>query len=318
MVDREFNFKGTSGVCNNCAGCKPTSATCQATQLAIDLPNQSWCDSLPPAKVSYDKAAVTPIQVRSNKSIVGVGSKGVIRGKGLRMSNGVKNIIVQNVHITDLNPSLIWGGDAITLAGTDLIWIDHVKISLVGRQMLVTGYESSGRVTVSHSEFDGQTSWSSSCDGRHYWAILGYGKGDMVTFAGNYVHHTSGRSPKMEYNNQWHVVSNYWYSNSGHAFDISSGSNAFIEGNVFENVATTSVKEQKPGQAFAPTTANVGSCLNFIGRECQPNSYLGGSPAIVGTSIQMLSNLKGYDVAKATSIAKVKGQVLKNAGVGKI
>jgi hypothetical protein len=104
------------------------------------------------------------------------------------------------------------------------------QFSLIGRQMIVLGFGPSGRVTISNCEFDGRTSWSASCDGRHYWVILGYGNDDFVTFVGNYIHHTSGRSPRLDYNSLWHAVNNYWYSNSGHAFDVSSGANALIEG----------------------------------------------------------------------------------------
>lgn len=32
-------------------------------------------------------------------------------------------MIIQNIHITDLNPQYIWGGDAITVAGSDQVWI---------------------------------------------------------------------------------------------------------------------------------------------------------------------------------------------------
>lgn len=32
-------------------------------------------------------------------------------------------MIIQNIHITDLNPQYIWGGDAITIAGSDQVWI---------------------------------------------------------------------------------------------------------------------------------------------------------------------------------------------------
>lgn len=53
----------------------------------------------------------------------------MIRGKGLRIANGSQNVIIQNIHITELNPQYIWGGDAITLDGADLIWVDHVKVS---------------------------------------------------------------------------------------------------------------------------------------------------------------------------------------------
>ena len=51
-----------------------------------------------------------------------------------RIANGAKNVIIQNIHITNLNPQYVWGGDAITLAGTDLVWIDHVKVSEMGER----------------------------------------------------------------------------------------------------------------------------------------------------------------------------------------
>ena len=34
----------------------------------------------------------------------------------------------RNVAITDINPKYVWGGDAITLDGCDMIWIDHVTV----------------------------------------------------------------------------------------------------------------------------------------------------------------------------------------------
>jgi pectin lyase len=49
---------------------------------------------------TYTNAARNPINVGSNKSIVGVGSAGVIKGKGLRLTGGVTNVIIQNIHIT--------------------------------------------------------------------------------------------------------------------------------------------------------------------------------------------------------------------------
>lgn len=63
----------------------------------------------------------------SDKTLIGSGSAGVIKGKGLRIV-GEKNIILQNIHITELNPQYVWGGDAITLDGSDLVWIDRVKV----------------------------------------------------------------------------------------------------------------------------------------------------------------------------------------------
>ena len=50
--------------------------------------------------ITWDKAGQTPLVVGSNKSIVGVGSKGIIIGKGLRLPATTTNVIIQNIHIT--------------------------------------------------------------------------------------------------------------------------------------------------------------------------------------------------------------------------
>lgn len=128
-----------------------------------------WCKNYQASSptissLTYDKAAWNAIKVQSNKSLVGQGSAGVIKGKGVYMANGVKNIIIQNVHFTEINPQYVWGGDAISIAGADMIWIDHVKTSRIGRQHLVLGNAASNRVTISNSEFDGSTNWSATCD----------------------------------------------------------------------------------------------------------------------------------------------------------
>lgn len=78
-----------------------------------------------------------------------------------------------------------------------------------------SGGATSGRITISNTEFDGSTSWSASCNNKHYWTILLNGSKDSVTLFGNYIHHTSGRSPKVAgkativhaVNNMFHEVS---------------------------------------------------------------------------------------------------------------
>lgn len=128
VLSQEFDFTGTEGTTTE-TGCAPWG-TASACQLAINA--NDWCGNYesdaPSVTVTYDNAATTPIDVASDKSIIGVGSSGVIRGKGLRFANDVSNIILQNVHITELNPQYVWGGDAITLDGSSNIWIDHVKV----------------------------------------------------------------------------------------------------------------------------------------------------------------------------------------------
>jgi len=183
LLSKTFDFTGSSV---SGSGCAPwgTGAGCQTA-----INKDDWCGNYQPdapsTSVTYDEAGLDPIMVASDKTIIGSGSEGVIKGKGIRLANGIKNVIIQNIHITELNPQYVWGGDAITLAGTDMIWIDHVKVrsrlylrrqpfrkltifsqtSQIGRQHIVLGEVASGRVTISNSEIDGTSDWSATCDG---------------------------------------------------------------------------------------------------------------------------------------------------------
>ncbi|KAL1607545.1 hypothetical protein SLS59_002513 [Nothophoma quercina] len=318
ILNKEFNFIGTEGEKTE-NGCRPDSNTCPDDGGQDAINGAHWCTNsdYPSVSVTYDSAAITPINVKSNKSIVGEGTKGVIRGKGLRFA-GSENIIVQNIHITELNPQYIWGGDAITLAGTDLIWIDHVKISLIGRQHIVAGYDPSNRVTISNTEIDGNTSWSSSCDNHHYWALLLIGSGDTITFQGNYIHHTSGRSPKVggtDKGTLLHAVNNYWYDNTGHAFSIAADENGRVlaEGNVFESV--TKPIEDGVDLLYA-VTDNGAACSSPLGRTCQANQ-LTSSGDWSGSATDFLSSFADEGV-EATAASEVAASVKSNAGVGKL
>ncbi|KAF9890108.1 hypothetical protein FE257_006269 [Aspergillus nanangensis] len=316
LIDKEFNFIGSEDTCTDCECCIPDSNTCGSSgqnAISVDI---GWCGDSPTTTCTYDNAGTSGMDVASDKSIVGVGSAGVIKGKGLRLHGGVSNIIIQNIHITDLNPELIWGGDAISLDGTDKIWIDHVKVSLVGRQMFVSGFESSGAVTISNTEFDGRTDWSASCDGHHYWTIMGVGENEQVTFAQNYIHHTSGRSPKIGETSYWHLYNNYWSENSGHAFELEATSNVLVEGNVFANVVTTLDEEQE--NAFAVTTDDESTCSSALGRTCIANVLTNSgdlNSAGEGVFSGWLSDEGDVSIMPAEEVA---AYVMAHAGVGKL
>lgn len=85
LLDKEYNFLKSEGTTTE-NGCRPDSNTCgNKGQDALDGPN--WCSaSYPTVEVTYDVAATKPIDIKSNKSIVGVDNKGVVRGKGFRVS----------------------------------------------------------------------------------------------------------------------------------------------------------------------------------------------------------------------------------------
>jgi pectin lyase len=218
ILTKTFDFRGSEGTTSS-KGCAPWG-TGNSCQLAID--RNGWCENYQAnapkvGSITYDKAGMSGITVTSNKSLLGQGSSGKIVGKGLRMSNS-KNVILQNLLISDINPHYVWGGDAITLDGTvsisfnnysrfsyhlltfhqDMIWIDHVTTQRIARQHIVLGESASGRVSITKCDIDGASSWSATCDGRHYWAIYFTGSNDLVTLKGNYIHHTSGRSPRVQ------------------------------------------------------------------------------------------------------------------------
>ncbi|KAF9874526.1 pectin lyase 2 [Colletotrichum karsti] len=266
--------------------------------------------------VKYDKAPFNPLIVGSNKSLIGQGSKGVIKGKGLRITNSAKNVIIQNVHITNLNPQYVWGGDAISLDGTDLVWIDHVKTSLIGRQHIVLGNGASNRVTISNNEIDGSTSWSATCDNHHYWGIYLTGSNDMVTVKGNYIHHTSGRAPKIAGNTLAHVVNNYFYDNTGHAMEADAGAKVVLEGNVFQNVKAA-MQTGLAGKVFSSPDSNTNAaCSSGLGHACQLNAY-GSSGSLTGSDTSILSSFSGKNVAAAGTANDAKAAST-NAGFGKI
>ncbi|EUC29164.1 polysaccharide lyase family 1 protein [Bipolaris zeicola 26-R-13] len=313
VLTKTFDFTGSEGKATS-AGCRPWG-TGSACQIAIN--KDGWCDNYQKTapkvpSITYDKAGVIGITVGSNKSLVGQGNKGVIKGKGIRMANGVKNIIIQNVRFTEINPQYVWGGDAITVDGADMIWIDHCTTDLIARQHIVLGEHASGRVTISNNEINGATAWSATCDGHHYWGIYLTGSNDMVTLKGNYIHHTSGRSPKVAGNTLLHAVGNYFYANSGHAFEADAGAKTLAEGNAFQNVKAAS-QTGLAGKVFASGGA---ACKSGLGRNCEANVY-GASATMAGSDTSVIAGFSGKNIAAAVSGANAKN-VVNTAGYGRI
>ncbi|KAI0533589.1 pectin lyase fold/virulence factor [Xylaria digitata] len=318
ILTKAFDFRGTEGTVSG-TGCAPWG-TGSACQTAINKDN--WCTnyqpSAPKVSVSYDQAGILGITVKSNKSLVGQGSSGVIIGKGLRIVSGASNVIIQNIMITNLNPQYVWGGDAITLDNTDLVWIYHVTTSLIGRQHIVLGNGASNRVTISNNFIDGRTSWSATCDGYHYWNLYFTGSNDLVTFKENYILHTSGRAPKVGGNTLLHAVNNYWYQNSGHAFEVDSGSKILLEGNVFQNAGQAVETSSVSGKIFtSPDSNSNAGCSSYLGHACQLNAY-GSTTSYTGTDQSFFQYFSGKNIASASTASSVQSSVPNSAGHGKI
>ncbi|KAF8703177.1 Pectate lyase, partial [Rhizoctonia solani] len=321
LLDRTYDFTDTEGSVTE-TGCKPW--TCSPNpQLAINANN--WC-SADAAKVSvtYKKAGTSGIIVGSNKTILGKGTSGWIKGKGLRLV-GSTNVIIQNIRISDLNPQYVWGGDAIGLEGASKIWIDHNYIKSTGRQFIVTHFDPNTQVTISNNYFDGESTWSTGCDQHHYWAFYFVGKADQITFARNYIYHTAGRGPKVGgtsgYTQSVHVYNNYWNDVTGNALEPSTGARVLLEGNVFNGVKTPSTGDSA-GTVFAPTSSSMNAqCSSVISRNCVSNTLTGGSGSLSNTANKAAISPFTASTVKSASImdpSSVVSYVLANAGLGKV
>ncbi|KAI9154670.1 putative pectin lyase F [Paramyrothecium foliicola] len=328
LIDREFDFKGSEGTTTGHA-CR-SKTRCGAQNGGQDTIKDTCDANEDSITATWDNAGRKGLKVASNKSIVGVGSKGVIRGKGLAVASGAKNIIIQNIHFTDVNPKFVWGGDILGLDGCDLIWIDHNKFSLAGRQFIVSGFNPSGRVEITNNEFDGKTSWSSACNGKHNWAVMLVGSNEQYTMAGNFFHDLASRSPKLGQTvttgtNQHflHGYNNLFRDISGHAFDIDKNTDILLEANVFERVTTsiTSASASNGGRIFnTPNSGSTGTCQNYLGRSCTVNSLSnsGSLPSLTNTGA--LSKAQSYksSIGVPRAVNQVVSYVTANASVGKV
>ncbi|KAL4940047.1 pectin lyase A [Aspergillus oleicola] len=313
VLSKTFDFTDSEGTTSE-TGCAPwgTDAACQ-----VAINSNDWCTNYQPdaasVDVSYDNAGTLGITVNSDKTLLGEGSTGVIKGKGLRLVSGTSNVIIQNIAITDINPKYVWGGDGITVNDADLVWIDHVTTARIGRQHIVLGTEADNRVTISNSFINGESDYSATCDGYHYWGIYLDGSSDLVTLKGNYIYHTSGRSPKVQGNTLLHAVNNYFHDNSGHAFEIGDGGYVLAEGNVFQDV-TAIYQDPLEGEAFSsPSESANEACSTYLGRACVLNSY-GSSGTFTEADTDLLSKFDGQNIAAASAASEVASSVSSGAG----
>ncbi|KAH9817312.1 family 1 polysaccharide lyase [Melampsora americana] len=344
LIDKLFDFTDSEGNTTG-PGCAvwPECKNGGKVQVAIDF--RGWCGQQKGAKritVNHRKAAITPLVIGSNKSLLGVGAKGVIKGKGVVINKPSKN----NIAITYLNPFAVWGGDAITLNGaTDVnIYIniqvliqrfgfDHCTISLIGRQMLSSGgnFPNAG-ITVSANHFVGKTPWSTDCRGQHYWTIILGGQGDQMTLADNCFMSTGGRSPKLGVGTNSkvfvHSFNNYHSGTRGQAVEVSHGGTMIIEGDVFEDSGPANpgqASAQVGGALFAPfTPQEAQSCQASLGRACLPSITIkppSGASFKFAANAAALNGARSFPAVKGARVqpaASVSQRKMSQCGVGKI
>ncbi|KAJ7663934.1 pectin lyase-like protein [Mycena polygramma] len=339
LLESIYDFTSNEGTTTGTI-CKPW--TCS--------PNpQARCENYEPSAAkstaTYYVAGTKPLVVASNKTLLGKGSSGGIKGKGLKIT-GANNIIIQNIKITDINAEYVW--DALQIDGGSNIWFQHI-----GRQMVVTGYGAVTKTTrfpthltdvqFSNNVFNGDSTYSATCNGCHYWVALFTGAGDQITFALNYLYKfcllffNSSSSLTLTVNSgladgglmsecyqgtsgyfqDVHVYNNYFVSIAGHAIDPEVGSKVLLEGNYFNTVTTPTLAGD--GQTYIPTTSTqAAACSSLLGRNCVTNTLLSSGSLLAGTDTGTLNGFTAatYKSASIMAASAVPSYVQAHAGVG--
>ncbi|KAI4693643.1 uncharacterized protein J4E84_002217 [Alternaria hordeiaustralica] len=315
LLNQQFDFTGktTSG-----AGCDKTTCSAKSGGGQYYLGDLSCggSDMTPVSSITYDAGGSSALKVGSNKSILGVGGKGVIKGKGLSIAKDASNVIIQGVEFTTINPGVVWGGDALDMQGGNTkIWVDHCKFSLVGRMFVVSHYDGS-EATLSNNEFDGVTTTSATCNDNHYWTMMMIGKTEKFTLDKNYFHDVSGRAPKLGQdgvNSYFHAVNNYFENMKGHAFDAYDGVSALVEGNAFVAVDQPNTEHAAVVTTFVSKGGDA--CSSVFGRACLENSVDSSSGELSpGSSSGFIAKLGKIDVPEPMEASKVAAYVKANAG----
>jgi len=277
-VSGVIDFTGSQGPATG-IGCY--TAVCPApmrSERILDPNMSAQCAGKPQINITYDKAGSQPLVVGSNKTLIGLGASAGIKGRGVRLRGGASNVIIRNLAISDINPGIVWGGDAITLDDTDRVWIDHNYFARIGRQMIVAGWGKASNVTISNNEFDGRSDFSVTCNGAHYWNLLLIGANDSMTIVGNWLHHFSGRAPKIgteKGSSSVQLVNNFFENGPGHALATAAPARVLVEGNYFKTVNTPIASDSGSGYVFGalgtPSTAVGSSCQAALQRNCVGN-----------------------------------------------
>ncbi|MGW4467035.1 pectate lyase family protein [Micromonospora sp. NPDC004704] len=166
------------------------------------------------------------LRVRSNKTILGIGSGATISGCGFNI-NGDRNVIIRNLNFRG------WDDDAINVQESATnIWIDHNSFT--------DGYD--GAVDVKRGSDFVTVSWN-RVYGHDKSMLLGHSDDNAsqdvghlrVSYHHNWFDGSNQRHPRVRFGNPVHVYNNYYNNIGGYGVASTEGAGVLVEGNYFEN-----------------------------------------------------------------------------------
>ncbi|MCO8272814.1 RICIN domain-containing protein [Actinoplanes sp. TRM 88003] len=213
----------------------------------------------------------TELKVKSNKTIVGVGTSGHIVGGGFFLGEGVRNVIIRNLTIRDTamaddDPDdKVYDYDGIQMDTADHIWIDHNTITRMNDGSIDSRKDTS-YLTVSWNVLANNNKsfgigWTENVTAR-------------MTIHHNWIHDTNQRNPSVDNVAYAHLYNNYLQNITSYG-NLSRGSTKLVlENSYFDNVknpyyndtsaaqlkqsgsivVNSSGKQQTNGSAFTPSS----------------------------------------------------------------
>jgi pectate lyase len=176
----------------------------------------------------------TELKVKSNKTIVGVGTSGEIVGGGFFLGTGVKNVIIRNLTIRDTEMTeddpddKTYDFDAIQMDTADHIWIDHNRISRMNDGMIDSRKDTT-YLTVS---------WNVLDDGNKAFGI-GWTENvtARMTIHHNWIKNTNQRNPSTDNVAYAHLYNNYMQNITSYGNLSRGGTRMVLENSYFDKVA---------------------------------------------------------------------------------
>jgi pectate lyase len=247
------------------------------------------------------------IRIKSNKSIIGVGSTAFLNGVGLDISSQ-SNIIIQNIKITFVgvsDPANLNGGDNIGISGTSRnIWIDHCEIYSENPDVQTNIDKYDGLLDIKGQSGFITISWCYFHD-HHKGCLVGASDTDLyddrkITYHHNHFNKVKLRVP-MYRGATGHFFNNY-VKDADKASEIRTGTCMRMEKNYYDNynqfaIYTTS---DSPG--------NTERIDNYVSK-VQSRAYPSNCTAVIPYT---------YSNVLTSTTADVKTIVPQYAGVGKL
>jgi pectate lyase len=267
--DRPDGFASTGGgTTGGAAGATVTVST------MADL--QKYVTATEPYVIRVNGAiTITPkgteLKVKSNKTVVGVGTGGQIVGGGFFLGSGVRNVIIRNLTIrdtamTDDDPDdKVYDYDGIQMDTADHVWIDHNTITRMNDGSIDSRKDTS-YLTVSWNVLSGNNK------------AFGIGWTDNVTarmtIHHNWIHDTNQRNPSVDNVAYAHLYNNYLQNITSYGNLSRGGTRLVLENSYFDKVTNpyyndtsaaqlrqsgsivvnSSGKQQTNGSAFTPSS----------------------------------------------------------------